>query len=637
MAFSLKQLRSAFPFKSALLSIFWYSIVSLLIQEQSQDQRGSPTNFITPSEGQWVSSNRDARNSAQAPAGPPSVPPRAQTRPVQSETKGQLHTSPRKLDLKINTVEVSGDAKPDEICLSPSWSDHGDKKRRKERRQREREQKEREKKAKEFNGGKKDQKKNGGAKQESSDTKAGKRAGKKPPPAAMETQKMPSGLRRNSIVSLFSSRSRSSSREGSRRNSLAGDERRLSAFSISSFTSQRSQTTPPTSEESGENNIPYRKTVSSIAPRLPSFGWKPGRDSNDLSKSVAAWNHEAAYEKEVVGFAYRLDATAFIAESEKIERKRSQPGNPPRKSHFKEHTDAKSTKSSSPKRASPVAASPPKVPLRPARAQQQNTRQKLRKRKKVDVGTRDPVSPTTKKTPATKVPSNSAAPKTAPIEERRKRPETPLALELPATQVKPAYDGSSYVHKQRMYQQQMSIASFEEQQTVQDANEAAPGSQDEEETEGRGDTAPEMTRPNRYATIHRPPPDHWRDSQSTLFPLTTEDRLPKDTPPQSRKPTLKSNFSPISESTRTAIMGEHPPPSSLGRHPIFAHDSETPNISEPPAGVKSDKILGFRKRPKPVPLQKRKVARRSSKPALFPSCSTRGASFKADEDGEDVH
>lgn len=43
----------------------------------------------------------------------------------------------------------------------------------------------------------------------------------------------------------------------------------------------------------------------------------------------------------------------------------------------------------------------------------------------------------------------------------------------PQSPQRSSYDGSSYVHKQRMYQQQRSIAGFEDEQAVKDANDVA--------------------------------------------------------------------------------------------------------------------------------------------------------------------
>ncbi len=125
-----------------------------------------------------------------------------------------------------------------EICLSPSWSDYRGTKRKKEKKRLGREKKELEKRQK------------ADSEQQRAEYLASKRLSKKPP-AAMDTQKMPLALRRNSGISFtgisFLSTPRSSSPDNSRRSSR--DEGSSWRLSIGSIGKRRSLSTPSTSTE----------------------------------------------------------------------------------------------------------------------------------------------------------------------------------------------------------------------------------------------------------------------------------------------------------------------------------------------------------------------------------------------------
>ena len=555
--------------------------------------------------------------------------PRSQTLPILFETKGAIESAQVKQSLKLDTAQAKEDRGAEEICLSPSWSDHGEKKRKKEKKQRDREKKELDKKAKDLQGRKREVSNNGrqeveGDKQRAADVKAGKRLSKKPPPAAMETQKMPSGLRRNSLASIFSSRP--SSREGSRRNSLSGDDKRLSGLSFSSFTSGRSQSTPATSDESADSSEKYRSKVSATAPRLPSFNWKSRKDSNDMSKLVA-WDSEDVYEKEVVEFAYRLDATAFVAESERIEKQRNKTLQQPRKSHFKEHTSVNSINRSvtepnfaKTQQASTVPKSPPKSPRRPKYQQQESSEQKTGKRGKTRIAMREANS---------KIDSSTAngyhdhGPLNPDANVRRvKSPEQSAPQELPATQSRPVYDGSSYVHKQRMYQQQMSIAGFEEQQTVQLANELAAKNEKAREAKSEAASTPSKPTPAELAAPAQEHCKNRQDMEIPSIPYSSDGQPEKKRSPhlQNLMPKQPQNPIPVSQCTTMVDVLDHPG-LDLGAHAMNGQDL---GKSQSTAGSKSDKMLGFRKRTRPPPAENvvsenEKKSTGHQNPAFFPS------------------
>lgn len=232
----------------------------------------------------------------------PTLTPNAKL-PAIGKEKPSLTIDPRR------AVEKDIDDSKSSICLSPGW-DQG-KKEKKEKRQREKEKKKQEEARKEAE--KKARKE--AEKQQAAANKAGKREGrlsKKPPPAAMDTQRMPSALRqqsdsrRNSILSVFSSGP--SSGDSSRRSSR--DLKRLSVASTESSNGQRrSQSTPASSTEIADSSGAWRSLVSGTAPQLPAlprFGLHSRNGSSGGSKSNS-WGSEEAYSRELVKYASQLD------------------------------------------------------------------------------------------------------------------------------------------------------------------------------------------------------------------------------------------------------------------------------------------------------------------------------------------
>lgn len=245
-------------------------------------------------------------------APPPSLTRRSQTMPILTPDAKLPTTGKGRPSLTIDphkAAEQDVDDSKSSICLSPSW-DQG-KKEKKEKRQREKEKKKREEAWKEAE--KKARKE--AEKQQAAANKAGKREGrlsKKPPPAAMETQRMPSALRqqsdsrRNSILSAFSLGP--SSGDSSRRSSR--DLKRLSVASTASSNGQRrSQSTPASSTEIADSSSAWRSLVSGTAPQLPAlprFGLHSRNGSPGESKS-SSWGSEEAYSRELVKYASQLN------------------------------------------------------------------------------------------------------------------------------------------------------------------------------------------------------------------------------------------------------------------------------------------------------------------------------------------
>jgi len=224
--------------------------------------------------------------------------------PTIGKEKPSLTIDPRR------AVEKDIDDSKSSICLSPSW-DQG-KKEKKEKRQREKEKRKQEESRKEAE--KKTRKE--AEKQQAAANKAGKREGrlsKRLPPAAMDTQRMPSALRpqsdsrRNSILSVFSSGP--SSGDSSQRSSR--DLKRLSIASTESSNGQhRSQSTPGSSTEiAADSSSAWRSLISGTAPQLPAlprFGLHSRNGSAGESKSNS-WGSEEAYSRELVKYASQLN------------------------------------------------------------------------------------------------------------------------------------------------------------------------------------------------------------------------------------------------------------------------------------------------------------------------------------------
>ena len=356
-----------------------------------------------------------------------------------------------------------------EICLSPSWSDHGEKERKrakkireKEKRKREEEKKEAEKKAK-----KEEERLKAAA------AKANKRDGRlsrRPPPAAMDTQRMPSELRRSSMISYTSGQtSQESSRAPSR------ERRRLSGISIDSSKSKTySQSTPPTSTEiDGAAPEEWQPVVSAAAPQLPALhgiDWNSRNGSSGGSKSNS-WGSEDSYRRELSRFSRRLSrGSPNISPQQASFNESSRPlsqGLTPGRPLLRSQTDNDIAKVSL---DSPVVK---EVEQAFAEMKMSSNRQGPAQR---EMGRHSQFTSTSGQLPdVAKVSENqqtmngtaSANRRTTTHQKEQKQPLDPLKLHPTS---RPSLDGSSYVHRQRMYQQQRSLAGFQEEEAVRDAN-----------------------------------------------------------------------------------------------------------------------------------------------------------------------
>lgn len=359
------------------------------------------------------------------------------------------------------------------ICKSPSWTDHGWKKEKKERKRLEKERKEKKESEKRR---KKDE-----DKRKAAELKAEKRQNKQPPPAAMDTQKMPSGLRRNSIVSFISSRS--TSQDNSRRSS--GDEKRISGFSFGSTKEKRSESTPPSSTELAPDTLErLRSSVVMGPPQLPplpqyqglGFHSRNGSSETDRSRS---WGSDDAYQEALARYARKIGNEATVKLKKPIDLSKQKeleafiaPGNTPHSSIqplSRSRTDTDLMKIG------------PDLKTDRGRQHSPLVKQKDSEDTK-DVIKQEPGDNRLSQTQPAKPPVKGRDSRVEGAKDRLSRfpatkstdvppmPEVPPIHKQPA-QARPYPDGGSYVHKSRMYHQQASIAGFQEEQAVKEANE----------------------------------------------------------------------------------------------------------------------------------------------------------------------
>lgn len=398
-----------------------------------------------------------------APSNPTSLPPpltqRSQTMPTLIPN-ARLPAKDKEKDKPALTIDPPQTANTDmddsksSICLSPSW-DQG-KKAKKERKQLDKERRKQEGARKEAD--KKARKE--AEKQRAVANKAGKREGrlnKKPPPAAMDTQRMPSelrpqpGSRRNSILSILSSNQ--SSADSSRRSSR--DLKRLSINSNGSSKDQRrSQSTPASSTEIEDPSDAWRPVVSGVAPQLPAlprFGLH-SRDGSSGGSKANSWGSEEAYSREMVKYANQLSASPQRANFAGDATTTLQPARP----LIRSHTD---TALMTINQEQPIIKEVPR-----ALAERKGSDDSSRTRSS---GARhNPQGPDTHAMRSLHRVSGAARNRSA-IEDAQQNHIHPLQAN--PIQIISSLDGGSYVHRERMRKQQQSLRGFNDEQAVRAA------------------------------------------------------------------------------------------------------------------------------------------------------------------------
>lgn len=475
------------------------------------------------------------------------------------------------MPLTISTDINQDRSKTQEICLSPSWSDHGEKARRKEKRRAEKEQKEREKKLRHEE-----------EQQRSADLKAGKRLSKRPPPAAMETQKMPTALRRNSWISILSSQP--SSGENTRRSSR--EEKRHSGISFGSIKSKRSESTPATSTESATAGASEqrRPIVSPIAPKIPSFRWSSSRRSSTDGRKSTSPENEEPHEKDLIAFAYRLETSEFMTETEKIDF--SKVAHSPRaKNSMKASSGAPAIKRSA---TEPTLISVPYESL-PSRSSQGSAEGR----------SHGPES--------ARAIESSGAPRDKHSPSQAANDHLPSLGVEHQTRMRPSHDGGSYVHKQRMYQQQQSIAGFEDQQAIKDATERAAELAAEHVAaldEGPNPTAERGQPSGSNEVAQSTKATRSSGKEDSISSVYTKQRNRSDSPHVESAPAKPMPITPTPFSQGTSQVPKVAEEKQQNRDRASLQSSQEPKIAskpQTPAVSKTDKILGFRRRAKQPP------------------------------------
>lgn len=533
---------------------------------------------------------------ASAPKRTSAPPPvRQEQMAQQPKMTGKIVTEEAKAPepLRITTKNISQDSiNSSEICLSPAWSDHGQKERKEKKRQQEKAEKELKRK------------------QEEENRKAPKRLNKKPP-AAMDTQKMSADLRRprrNSLMSLVPSRS--SSREPSVERGR--EEKRFSGSSFTSFlrdrrssSQQRSTITSPVDDKSSgkdEASQQFNSIVSPLAPKLPSFRWKTSSSADGKAHS---WGPNNVSDGELVGFPYgKEDAVvekieeseanttpiAHLAQEPRIRpmiRSTTEPDLRPEavnrrvKAAIAPVAEQNSKKKEQP---SPI----PKDAEAATMANDQVSKPDSKPGSRKEQGS-DAKSPDSK--PQERQRSDQvAAELIAMLSDNRHKPYQHVQTQMPKPYNTPPRDGSSYVHKQRMYQQQRSIAGFEEQQALQMFNEQAAIADVQQ------DIRDVQTAEKNASTGREASPSSDKRNRSSSRGTKGANRSSSPTARSTSQPPKQSGLSPLKQvSTAPEVSDEEREKKLKSAKEEILQKMQAAQLG------KSDRKLGFRRRHKDAP------------------------------------
>ena len=391
----------------------------------------------------------------------PTSMPRTQTLPnlplIAKSSKGPpppIQTSDRR--------EMTEEEKS-EICLSPSWSDFGGAKRKKDKKRRDKEQKKLDEERKITQKGIKKELE----KQRIAMMKEQKRQSKKPPPAAMETQRMPAALRRNSVNSIKSFLGSGSTQDAGQ-SSPEEKQRRERRWSFGSNKSK--QSTPAQSDDEESSVSEWKPIVSSNAPQLPklTMGWH-SRNVSSSSERARSRDSEDGQGKDFFKFAYRLDTKLTPPKSKAEDPANQQPQSstsPPRQDPLRVRGLSRSQTDSQ----LPALGIAKPLEQPPGTADEKYTANSAgsgrEEKKESDFIPRILQSPSQRAREIST--SRGDMQRRVSVDKPDQPPMNPLrAHPVESSRSK---DGGSYVHKQRMYQQQRSIQGYEDEQAVIAAN-----------------------------------------------------------------------------------------------------------------------------------------------------------------------
>ena len=528
---------------------------------------------------------------ASAPKRTSAPPPiRQEQMAQQPKMTGKIVTEEAKATepLRITTKNISQDSiSSSEICLSPAWSDHGQKERKEKKRQQEKADKELKRK------------------QEEENRKAPKRLNKKPP-AAMDTQKMSADLRRprrNSLMSLVPSRS--SSREPSVERGR--EEKRFSGSSFTSFlrdrrssSQQRPTITSPVDDKSPEKegtSQQFKPIVSPLAPKLPSFRWKMSSSADGKAHS---WGPNNVSDGELVGFPYGKEDSVLekTEESDANTSPIAHLAQEPRIRPMIRSTTEPDLRPEAVKRRVKAAIAP--VTERDPKKDQLSL---IAKDAEPATKTKDQVSK-----PSSRKENNSdarspdrkpqerqrsdqvAAELIAMLSDNKHKPYQHVQTQAPKSYNTPPRDGSSYVHKQRMYQQQRSIAGFEEQQALQMFNEQAAIADIQQ------DIRDVQTAGKDGSTAREASPSSDKRNRSSSRGTKGANRSSSPAARSTSQPPKQSGLSPLKQVSTAPEVSEDERERKLKN----AKEEILQKMQAAQLG-KSDRILGFRRKHKDAP------------------------------------
>ena len=304
--------------------------------------------------------------------------------------------------------------------------------------------------------------------------KAAKRTSKRPP-AAMDTQRMPAALLRTSTSPgpRSQSQSRSASENSSDRSSREG--RRSSISSLVSFLGLSKEAKKLENDSASPQPSPKQKSTP-ISASAPQLGRLRGieRHSRKTSASTIGSNTSDSndeYLKDIIGFAYQLQASQDHSNDVEVKQ-------------------IKGVRLSLPAVQSPTVDTPP-----PSRSHENDTKINAAKNEGTMNSVRRPIasrSGSSEEVDHTKQknvgkdnwngkPINAIASATVTKDTNRMlnavdgldHSGASVAVSNPSSNepaIHPSRDGSSYVRKQRLYQQQRSIAGYEDQLAIEMAN-----------------------------------------------------------------------------------------------------------------------------------------------------------------------
>ncbi|MCJ1246902.1 hypothetical protein MMC30_004113 [Trapelia coarctata] len=350
-----------------------------------------------------------------------------------------------------------------DICRSPSWSEYRGDKQRKENKKAEKDQKEMDKKKR------KEEEKNKAA-----EIKTRKRLSRRPP-AAMDTQRNCASLRTSTdqgtqAQPLSESSSRSSSRESGRRSSIS------SLKSFLGFSRESLSKSAPSQSPSMQDHHISNAAAQSRGRLRASDGHS--RNASFDTYGIAISDDED-YGNGLIGFAYELQASpeqpnqagAKKAKGVRISlpagQSPSQPTPPPSRS------DDEGTPTETKKSNVPINFS-----RRPLASRRGSSEAGFFNKQKIATGGDTGKLAITSKNDGSSRPTpsesaattgESAGPKT-PSRSPRRASADPVQQTTPSSR-----DGGSYVHKQRMYQQQRSIAGYQDELAIEIANRPRSG------------------------------------------------------------------------------------------------------------------------------------------------------------------